>query len=169
MVAALGWPKISFVRSYENLEHTFWPAQYKVREVQQLRWAPMGIQPVCSPSEWQWNGIREREGSTGDSFRTGTHEDINEMERRNQKVEKVERLGKGRLSVKKENRRGVGKTMNDGATKSDMVGFSYMVGTLACTHSCILSSCAGLSAGEARTEETHFYGPVSKVLWRRRW
>lgn len=37
-----------------------------------------------------------REGSykesTAGSFRTGTHEDINEMERRNQRVEKVERV-----------------------------------------------------------------------------
>lgn len=94
MVAAMGWPKSSFARSYKNLEHTFWPTQSKGKEVQQLRWAPVGIQPVCSPSEWRWNAVRGREESTAGSFRTGTHEDINEMERRNQKAEKFESMGK---------------------------------------------------------------------------
>ena len=45
MVAAMGWPKSSFVRSYENLEHTFWPTQSKVREVQH----PWGGHP------WEYN------------------------------------------------------------------------------------------------------------------
>ena len=67
------------------------PIQGK-RSAAPMRWAPMGIQPVCSPSKWRWNAVREREESTVGSFRTGTHKDINEMERRNQKIEKVERL-----------------------------------------------------------------------------
>lgn len=69
------------------------------------------------------------------------------------RLRKLKDYGKGRLSVKKENRRGVRKTMNDAATESDMVRFSYMVGTLACTHLRILSSCAALGAGEARARE----------------
>lgn len=78
-------------------------------------------------------------------------------------LRKLKEYGKGRLSVKKENRRGVGKTMNDAATESDMVRFSHVVGTLACTHLHILSSCAALGAGEATAKETHFYGRIGQT------
>ena len=69
------------------------------------------------------------------------------------RLRKLKDYGKGGLSVKKENRRRVGKTMNDAATESDTVRFPYMVGTLARTHLRILSSCAALGAGEARARE----------------